>query len=170
MTISTNQPFPIPHTSHILNPLEPCFSVDCCAAGVQVQAGRSPTAKRRTTRKLIGGERVENGPGYRFGCESLYRRAEYLKCRVRIRKKHGRIIRRSSEILRNGPDMIDRLHLRCSSRVGMLLQSSKLRDVLERRVTLLVRLYDCPEHRTHNDASCMSGLLGAEQKTVLKAG
>ena len=49
----------------------------------------------------------------------------------------------------------------------MLLRSSKLRDVLERRVTLLAWLYDCPEHRTHNGASCMSGLLGAEQKTVL---
>ena len=66
--------------------------------------------------------------------------------------------------------MRDRLRLGCSSQVGMLLQSSKLRDVLERRVTLLVWLYNCPEHRTHNGASCMSGLLGAEQKTVLKAG
>ena len=52
----------------------------------------------------------------------------------------------------------------------MLLKSPKLRDVLERRVISLAWLYDCPEHRTHNGASCMSGPLGAEQKTVLKAG
>ena len=38
------------------------------------------------------------------------------------------------------------------------------------RVTSLAWLYNYTEHRTHTGASCMSGFLGAEQKTVRKAG
>ena len=65
-------------------------------------------------------------------------------------KKNERTIHRCSEALGNSPDTWEIVRSRdAQSRVGMLLHSSELHDVLEKS-GLLAWSDDCPEHTTHN--------------------